>query len=316
MGSGVDFSQAKGLSESFFEKSLPTPFYLLDLPDHFRYIFASGGEHMANHALAALESALRARKLDRTLTTALAPLERMDPSALMPMDVAVLDTCLRGGLPRGQLSELAGPRSSGRMTLFLQMVAAATQRGEIAALVDTLDRLDVASAAAAGVDLSRLLWIRGQEIAGRAGPFRLRQGYGGPPELEERRLVGPAGPAERSIDRALKALNLVLQAGGFGVVAIDLADVPPAALRQIPFMTWLRVQRAIEGSDTACVLLTSEPLARSAGGLTVSLTSRATWAGTSDRSRRLAGVDMRARVVSPRKRIDGTVTLSASAIGG
>jgi len=104
---------------------------------------------MANHALAALESALRDRKLDRTLTTALVPLERMDPSALMPMDVAVLDTCLRGGLPRGQLSELAGPRSSGRMTLFLHMVAAATARGEIAAFVDTLDRLDVASAAAA-----------------------------------------------------------------------------------------------------------------------------------------------------------------------
>jgi recombination protein RecA len=243
------------------------------------------GEHMANHALAALESALRVRKLDRTLTTALAPLDRMDPSALMPMDVAALDECLRGGLPRGQLSELAGPRSSGRMTLFLQMVAAATRRGEIAALVDTLDRLDVASAAAAGVDLSRLLWIRGHEIA---------------------------GPADRSIDRALKALNLVLQAGGFGVVAIDLADVPPAALRQIPFTTWLRVQRAIEGSDTACVLMTSEPLARSAGGLTVSLAGRTMWAGTSDRSRRLSGVDMRARVVSPRKRIDGTVSVAAS----
>ena len=98
--------------------------------------------------------------------------------------------------------------------------------------------------------------------------------------------------ASASIDRALKALNLVLQAGGFGVVAIDLADVPPAALRRIPFTTWLRVQRAIEGSDTACVLLTSEPLARSAGGLTVSLTGRATWAGTSDRSRRLAGMDI------------------------
>ena len=49
------------------------------------------------------------------------------------------------------------------------------------------------------------------------------------------------------------------------------------------------------------MLLTSEPLARSAGGLTVSLTGRTTWAGTSDRSRRLAGVDMRARVVSPRQ---------------
>src|SRR5262245_21689331 len=117
---------------------------------------------MANLALAAVESALRDRKLDRTLTTALAPLERMDPSALVPMDVAAIDACLRGGLPRGQLSELAGPRSSGRMTLLLHMMAAATARGEIVALVDTLDRLDIASAAAAGVDLSRLLWIRGQ----------------------------------------------------------------------------------------------------------------------------------------------------------
>jgi hypothetical protein len=251
--------------------------------------------------LAAAESALRIRKLDRTLTTALAPLERMDPSALMPMDVAVLDGCLRGGLPRGQLSELAGPRSSGRMTLLLRMIAGATARGEIAAFVDTLDRLDVASAAAAGVDLSRLLWIRGQEISGRAGPF----GPAGP--------SGPASTAGRAIDRALKALNLVLQAGGFGVVAIDLADVPSSALRQIPYTTWLRVQRVIEGSDTACVLLTSEPLARSAGGLTVSLTARTTWAGASDRSRRLAGVDMRARVVSPRKRIDGDAVFGAHA---
>jgi recombination protein RecA len=277
-----------------------------------------------------VEAALRDRKLDRTLTTALAPLDRIDPSALVQMDVAALDACLRGGLPRGQLSELAGPRSSGRMTLLLQMMAAATARGEIVALVDTLDRLDVASAAVAGVDLSRLLWIRGQDIAGRAGPFRLRQvgslgdptkqhclavreanRSGGPPELEERRLVGPANPIDRALDRALKALNLVLQAGGFGVVAIDLADVPLAAIRHIPFNTWMRVQRVIEGSDTACVLLTSEPLARSAGGLTVTLAGRATWTGTSDRSRRLSGVDLRARVVSPRKRIDGEVAVGA-----
>jgi len=245
---------------------------------------------MANHALAAVESALRDRKLDRTLTTALAPLERVDPSALVPMDVAALDACLRGGLPRGQLSELAGPRSSGRMTLLLQMMAAATARGEIVALVDTLDRLDVGSAAAAGVDLSRLLWIRGQDIAASSGP---------------------ASPTDRALDRALKALSLVLQAGGFGVVAIDLADVPLAAIRHIPFNTWMRVQRVIEGSDTVCVLLTSEPLARSAGGLTVTLAGRATWTGTSDRSRRLSGIELRARVVSPRKRIDGEVAVGA-----
>ena len=237
---------------------------------------------MANQTLAAVESALRDRKLDRTLTTALTPLERVDPSALVPMDVAPLDACLRGGLPRGQLSELTGPRSSGRMTLLLRMMAAATARGEIVALVDTLDRLDVASAAAAGVDLSRLLWIRGQE-----------------------------NPIDRALDRALKALNLVLQAGGFGVVAIDLADVPLTAIRQIPFNTWMRVQRVIEGSDTACVLLASEPLARSAGGLTVTLAGRATWDGASDRSRRLSGIDVRTRVVSPRKRIDGEAAVGA-----
>lgn len=250
---------------------------------------------MANHALAVVESALRDRKLDRTLTTALAPLERVDPSALVPMDVAALDACLHGGLPRGQLSELAGPRSSGRTTLVLQMMAAATSRGEIVALIDTLDRLDVVSAAAAGVDLSRLLWVRGQDIA-------------------TDRSFGPANPADRAIDRALKALNLVLQAGGFGVVAIDLADVPPVAIRQIPFNTWMRVQRIIEGSDTACVLLTSEPLARSAGGLTVTLAGRAAWTGTSDRSRRLSGIDLRARVVSPRKRIDGEAAVGAIAV--
>jgi hypothetical protein len=249
---------------------------------------------MANHALAVVESALRDRKLDRTLTTALAPLERVDPSALVPMDVPALDACLHGGLPRGQLSELAGPRSSGRMTLLLQMMAAATSRGEIVALIDTLDRLDVVSAAAAGVELSRLLWVRGQDIAAD-------------------RSVGPANPADRAIDRALKALNLVLQAGGFGVVAIDLVDVPPVAIRQIPFNTWMRVQRIIEGSDTACVLLTSEPLARSAGGLTVTLAGRPAWTGTSDRSRRLSGIDLRARVVSPRKRIDGEAAVGAVA---
>jgi len=106
-------------------------------------------------------------------------------------------------------------------------------------------------------------------------------------------------------------LNLVLQAGGFGVVAIDLADVPLAAIRQIPFNTWMRVQRVIEGSDTACVLLASEPLARSAGGLTVTLAGRATWDGASDRSRRLSGIDVRTRVVSPRKRIDGEAVVGA-----
>jgi hypothetical protein len=277
---------------------------------------------MAHAAVAVLESALRARKLDRTLTTTLPSWEWADPSSLLPLDIPLLDGCLRGGLPRGQLSELAGPCSSGRMTLLLQLMAAATQRGEIAALVDTHDRLDVASATAAGVDLDRLLWIRGM-TATRDSGFGIRDsGFGirepgtsnsWRPETGDRRPETRDWKPETAIDRALKALNLVLQAGGFGIVALDLADVPSRRLRQIPFTTWPRVQRVIEGSDTACVLLTPEPLARSAGGLTLSLTGRSTWAGTSRHSHRLQGVDVGVRVVSPRKRIDGDVCVRACA---
>ncbi len=135
---------------------------------------------MAHPAVAVLESALRARKLDRTLTTTLPSWEWTDPASLLPMDVPLVDACLRGGLPRGQLSEFSGPGSCGRMTLLLQLMSAATQRGEIVALIDTCDRLDVASAAAAGVDLDRLLWIRGSGSGIRDGirdsPFDCRSG--------------------------------------------------------------------------------------------------------------------------------------------
>ncbi len=264
---------------------------------------------MAKQSLAVLESALRARKLDRTLTTALPSLERADPSAYLPTDVATLDACLRGGIPRGQLSELTGPRSSGRLTLLLQLIATTTHRGDIAALVDTFDRLDVASTVAAGVDLDRLLWVRGQAISKTESAVDSRWVPGDEGGTRSGR-VGE-GLLERAIDRALKALNLVLQAGGFGLVAIDLADVPSPVLRRIPFTTWLRVQRTIEGSDTACVLVVPEPLARSAGGLTLSLAGQTRWVGEADRSRRLAGVGIQARVVSPRRRVDGEVTIGA-----
>src|SRR4029077_3753662 len=144
--------------------------------------------------------------------------------------------------------------------------------------------LDVASAAAAGIDLDRLLWIRGS-----------------------------CGPPEGGLDRALKALNLVLQAGGFACVVIDLADAPLAALKRMPFTTWLRVQRVIEGSDTACVLVVPEPLARSAGWLTLILSGRTRWTGDADRNRHLTGADIDIRIASPRRRVDGEVCIPAVA---
>lgn len=264
---------------------------------------------MAHPAVALAESALRARKLDRTLTTALPAVDRTDPGACTATDLAALDAALHGGLPRGQLSEIAGPRSSGRTSLLLQMLAAVTARGEIAALVDTFDRLDVASTLAAGIDLDRLLWIRGQAISKTEAAVDVRWVPGESPGGGAR--GGQGGMIERAVDRALKALNLVLQAGGFALVAIDLADVPLVALRRVPFTTWLRVQRTIEASDTACALVVPEPLARSAGGVTLALGGTAAWAGTADRSRRLTGLDIAARIVSPRRRVNGALGIAA-----
>jgi len=237
---------------------------------------------MANLALAALHSALREKKLDRTLTTALPPLDRADASSVSATGMADLDACLRGGVPRGHLSEIAGPCSSGRTTLLLALVAAATRRGEIAAIVDAFDTLDAGSVAAADVDSDRLLWVRGD--------------------------AAPAPPlVDRAIDRALKAVTLVLQAGGFGLVALDLADAPPVALKRLPFTTWLRLQRMVEGRETACVLVVPQPVARSAGGVTLTLGATAAWAGDSEWSRRLEGLEIDARVVSPRRTVEGGV---------
>ena len=236
---------------------------------------------MSHPAAAVLESALRARKLDRTLTTALQP--GKGDGLVAPTGATALDAVLHGGLPRGELSEVAGAPSSGRTTLLLQVMAAATHRGEIAALVDTFDRLDLGSIVAAGIDLDRLLWIRGEA----------------------------SSPPERAIERALKALNLVLQSGGFGVAAIDLADAPSSALSRLPFTTWMRVQRTIEGSETACLIVGPHPIARSAGGVTLSLGGASRWAGDADRSRRIAGLDVTVRVVSPRRRVEGEAAVAA-----
>ena len=217
-------------------------------------------------ARAVLESLLRDRKLDVTLTS-----ERpwIDPEDAAATGVPEIDRALGGGLRRGHLSEIAGARSSGRATVMCAAMAAATGRGEVVALIDSCDRFDPVTAADAGVDLSRLLWVRE---------------HGDAP-------------------RALKAMNLVLQAGGFGLVVFDLADVPGLALRQFPYTTWMRISRVIEGSQTTALLVGSDRIARSPGGVTISLEAtgpRGTWAGHSDRARFLQRLDVTPRIVNAR----------------
>jgi recA bacterial DNA recombination protein len=269
----------------------------------------------AEQGRAQLEALLRAKRLDRTLTTALP----MGPGedALTPFDIVAFDATLLGGLRRGHLSEIVGGISSGRTSLAWAWLAAATRRGETVALVDTFDRFDPASGAACGIDLSRMLWVRGQAISKTAGAVD-------PAWLPGARTVeGPGTMLERAIDRALKALNLVLQARVCTAVVLDMADVPLAGLRRIPMTTWLRVQRVIEGSDTTCVLLAPVPLARSSAGVTIATgalespgargtTDAVRWAGTHERSRRVAGLDVSARLSSPRRTMTGTAAVSTS----
>ena len=90
-----------------------------------------------------LISALRARRLERTLTTALPVVDPRDDQAVAPTGVPALDARIGGGLPRGQFSQLTGARSSGRTSVLLHTLADATRRGELVAVVDALDMLDI-----------------------------------------------------------------------------------------------------------------------------------------------------------------------------
>jgi recombination protein RecA len=224
-------------------------------------------------ALAHLETLLRARKLDVTLTTSAPWRQARDDRA--QTGVPAIDTALGGGLSRGQLSEIVGPRSSGRTTLLCHVLAAGVERGEAVALVDPCDRFDPVSASGCGLDLRRLLWVRG------AGD--------------------PSGGVT-----ALKAMNLVLQAGNFGIVALDLSDVPAPAMRGFPFTTWLRMARVIEGSQTVALLVGADHLARSAGGVTLALDrptdrTHVAWSGASHRARFLSAIELHPRIITARR---------------
>lgn len=134
--------------------------------------------------------------------------------------LAALDALLGGGWPRAALSEISGRRSSGRTAVVRAALAAAISAGESTALVDvggTLDARAAAMPATATAPGPPLLWIR-------------------------------CGAAQ-----ALKAADLVVAAGGFGTVALDLCD---ARLR-IPDAAWVRLRHAARAQGTT-VLVASD----------------------------------------------------------
>ncbi len=229
---------------------------------------------MPSSAFHRLESLLRAKHLDDTLTHTWISARL----GVVSSGVPALDTALGGGWPRGEVSELIGARSTGRTAAMLTSLAAATAQGEMAALVDAADRLDPAAASEAGIALDRLLWVRGPALT-----------------------VEHAKPAalDRLVRQAVRAFDLIVRAGGFAMAVLDLADVPASALRGLPPATWLRIAHANEGQPTACLLIGESPMGRSARGRSLELRANPVWTGTSAQSQRFQGWAT-SRVLLPR----------------
>jgi hypothetical protein len=163
-----------------------------------------------------------------------------------PTGIAEVDTLVNGGLPVGAITELIGPVSSGRTSLALSFVAKRTESEQVCAWVDADDTLDPESAAANGVVLKRLLWIRCRN-ADREDKSR---------------------PWTR-LDQALRATDLLLQVGGFAAIILDLGNVSPQHGNRIPLATWFRFRQA--ANRTRCCLLVLGKAAYAHSGAAVAL---------------------------------------------
>jgi hypothetical protein len=202
------------------------------------------------------------------------PAPKMVSSGIPQLDL------LTGGLARGCLTEICGTASSGRTSVLLLALARATQRGEVCALVDASDAFDPASAAAAGMEMSRLLWVRCGEkypsrkhpsSARRAGCVKTSESYqgmpSGIPQVAEKRFGFSRW--ESQLGQMLKVTDLLLQSNGFGMIALDLGDVPAPSARRIPLASWFRFRRAIEHTPTVLLVLEQQPIAGSCSSVLV-----------------------------------------------
>jgi hypothetical protein len=172
---------------------------------------------------------------------------------------------LPGGLRRGAIVELLGRRSTGRTAVLLHILAEATNRGEVCAVVDTDDNFHPASAAEAGVELERLVWVR----------------------------------CRGNAEHAMRAADLLLHAGGMGVVVLDLCEVSTRVLNRIPLSYWFRFQRAMEGTPSILVVSARVAQARSCAAHVMELERKqARWSGCAP-FRLLQGLETMARIHRP-----------------
>jgi hypothetical protein len=208
-------------------------------------------EMAASAKMQQLESLLREKGLGRALPIADKPV--YEP---LPTGRPEVDCKLGGGLPRGAISEVLGPQSSGRTGIVFSALAQATQAGEVAAYVDATDCLDPRSAEAAGIVLERLLWVR-CDSRERPRYERLR---------------------EQEVDQAWQAVNLIAAAGGFGLIVADLGGLSLRKLGEWQRRPWVRLRQAIENTTTALTVLAERHVA--GGAITLEIGTRDRGQGT------------------------------------
>jgi recombination protein RecA len=153
---------------------------------------------------------------------------------------------LVGGLPRGGLTEICGPPCSGRTSLLFSALGARTTDAEACALIDGSDAFDPHSGEAAGINLKQLLWVRCH-----------------------------------TLEQSFRATDFLLQAGGFGFIALDLSDIPRESVHRVPLDTWFRFRRAVEGTPTILLVLEQEPHAKTCASLVLRMEAERTrWKST------------------------------------
>src|SRR2546426_10805738 len=172
------------------------------------------------------------------------------PAEVISTGLCEVDSFIGGGLPRGALTEVFGPASSGRTSFMLSALAQATARQEVCALVDTNNAFDPKSASQAEINFERLLLIR----------------------------------CANHLEHAFKSTDLLLQGGGFGLIVLDLGDVAARDAKRIISSWWYRFRRTLEATPTALLVIAEESCVRSCAMLALEL-KQETWLWSSNSER-------------------------------
>lgn len=171
---------------------------------------------------------------------------RPEPKFL-PLQIPGLNQLFKKGLSRGIIAEISGRSSSGRTSICLHILAQATAAGEVCAVVDTHDSFHPHSAASAGVRLDRIIWVR----------------------------------CHGQVEHAIRATDLLLHAGGFGIVTLDLCGTNARALNRIPLSYWHRFRRAVEHTPGNLIICAESRQAKSCSSFNIELKRKIfQWSGT------------------------------------